>query len=176
MVTETMITIEEEKINTFSQRSYDSLLNTIELHRLVCSCGRHGSFTFYGSYIRTVKTNGSRIPLRISRVRCTESGRTHALLPSSIVPYSHIPVARQAAIIRCFESSSGMEPVLDAAVDESNVRSVFRSYRKYWRERLRYEGIRISPVRELIRRAFHAFRRQFMQIRRTANLLFLRPT
>ena len=176
MVTETMITIEEEKINTVSQRTYDSLIGSLELHRLACSCRRHGSLTFYGSYHRSVKVNGSRIPLNISRTRCTECGRTHALLPSSIVPYSQIPVTRQAAIIECFESSSGIVPVLDAAVDESNVRSVLRSYRKYWRERLRCEGISISPIHELIRRSFHAFCRQFMQIHRTANQLFLRPT
>lgn len=171
-----MITLIDEKINSISQKSYDNSINSLELHQLQCCCGHHGCLIHHGRYSRTIKVNGALLRLKICRVFCKACKHTHSILPSSIVPYSQIPLEKQAAIIECAEGRSDLNTVLDAVVDESNVRSVLRSYRKYWQERLRYAAIFIRPLPELTRQCFQTFSRQFMQIKHTPNQLFVRPT
>lgn len=52
------------------------------------TCGCSGACIRYGSYRRHVKTDGRKLTLQIQRVLCQNCGRSHALLPSALVPYS----------------------------------------------------------------------------------------
>ncbi|MFG6339138.1 MAG: hypothetical protein K1W31_12100 [Lachnospiraceae bacterium] len=74
--------------NPVSQKSYDDLLQRVELSCLPCTCGCSGACIRYGSYRRHVKTDGRKLTLHIQRVLCRNCGRSHALLPSALVPYS----------------------------------------------------------------------------------------
>ena len=171
-----MITILCEECNTISQKIYDNVINSIDIHQLRCpSCGHCGSFIHHGSYCRTIKTGGDSVRLSILRVKCS-CGHTHSLLLSSIVPYSQVPAYTQYQIARCVETSNGFPELLDASLDESSLRSVIRSYRQHWQQRLRFARIRLTDFGQTIRLCFASFCRQFMQIRRTPNILFVTPT
>jgi hypothetical protein len=173
-----MITLFTEDINAISQKIYDNLITSIEFYQLACPCGHSGCLTGHGSYIRYVKWAGAKIKLRISRVLCRICGGTHALLPSSIVPYSQVPLTEQVGIIKHYNSSSGFTRLLDMnpALDEGNVYAVIGRYLKHWRERLFSEGISLSPIIGLIQECFSHFGRQFMQIKKTKNRLYIKPT
>ena len=171
-----MITLIDGKINSISQKSYDNFINSLEPHQLQCCCGHHGCLIHHGRYYRSIKSNGCSIRLKICRVICKVCKHTHALLPSSIVPYSQIPVEKQAEIIDCTEHGSDINTVLDACIDENNARSVLRTYRKYWQERLRFARISIHPLTDLVHQCFRVFACQFMQIKSTPNQLFVKPT
>ena len=127
-----MITIFTENCNHFSQESYDSVMSRVPIHRLTCSaCGRSGCLQYHGSYRRKVRSSQGTVVLRIQRVKCTECGRTHALLLSSLVPYSQIAAETQRQIAETFETkgdrSSFCTP--EGAVDENDVKAVIMRYR-----------------------------------------------
>ena len=177
-MTFTMITIETENYNYISQDFYDNTIHSIDLNQISCTCGLSGSLIFYGSYKRKVQLLDEVIVLTVVRVRCSACGHTHALLLSSIVPYSQIPAAVQVDAITALENGTSIDGILEeqCCVDESNIRSIIRSYRLHWKERLRSERISLSPFLLLIRQCFSCFSRTFMQIKNTSNKLFSAPT
>jgi len=64
----------------------------------------------------------------------------------------------------------------DSEIDENNIKSVLRAFRRHWKERLRSEGISLTPVLALIAQCFSFYSAQFMQIHRTCNTLFVKTT
>jgi hypothetical protein len=173
-----MITLFTENINALSQESYNSLILDTPIFLLTCTCGQSGCLTRHGSYHRNVKLPEIMIRLKIKRVRCKTCGATHALLPSSIIPYSQISLADHLSIIEHHNGSSGFGDFLTLSwtVDENNIASVIRRYRKFWEQRLISGDIILTPVKCLIKNCFSLFGRQFMQIKNTRNKLFLKPT
>ena len=61
-------------------------------------------------------------------------------------------------------------------IDESNIASVLRQFRRFWKERILSQGISLDGHNHLIRQSFAFFTRQFMQIKCTPNILFIMPT
>lgn len=173
-----MITVFIGNCNHISQSFYDSVINKLQLHRLRCSCGHHGCLTVHGYYKRTVKLPEGDQRLRICRVKCSACGATHALLLSSIVPYSRIRLCDQHMICTGYESRDDPKKVCDInpSIDENNVKSVVRKYKRFWREKLRSLRITLSPLTGLIYSCFSDYSAQFMQIRKTFNSLYLTPT
>lgn len=172
-----MITIDATDFNNFSQKYYDSIVDTLDLHRLECPCGHSGCLTIHGYYRRSMITDEGKVILRILRVFCSECGKTHALLLSSFVPYSQISVADQHKIVQAQKHGSDPNTICSSfGLDENNVKSVILRYRRFWEQRLLSERISMEPVRELITACFAFYRMQFMQIRKTVNKLFSLPT
>lgn len=129
--------------------------------------------TFYGSYSRSVKQDGELVELRIRRVICSECGSTHALLLSEIVPYSRTLLEDQVDIISG-RPAAVMER--NPLIDESCVHSIFRQFKKHWEQALLAADIPFRPLRSLVETCFSFRSRQFMQIKRTPSILFLKPT
>lgn len=173
-----MITVSVDFCNPISQKIYDDVINSLQFHRLTCPCGHSGCLTIHGYYDRTVKSGDCDLLLHICRVICRECGHTHALLLSSIVPYSQISLPDQVDIIEHARSDGVFSAVMDTtpSIDENCVRSVIRRFRRHWEQRLLSESILISLSMDFIRMCFSAFCRQFMQIKGTPNILFLTPT
>lgn len=122
------------------------------------------------------------IPGPSSRMACwwncvsagsNECGSTHALLLSGPVPYSRTKLQDQADII-CGKSQTVMER--NPLVDESCVRSILRMFRKHWKQAILSASIPLHPLRRLVDGCFSFSSRQFMQIKRTPNILFLKST
>lgn len=174
-----MITVTVEECNSFSQDYYDSIVFSLQIHQLTCSCGHSGCLTLHAYYKRKVKPpDGSEVILRITRVKCSEWGATHAILLSSIVPYSQISLSVQQIIVDAYESDDDTLSVCTdtGTIDENNVKSVIRRYLRHWQQRLLSFRIVLSPIRLLVERCFSFYSAQFMQIRRTFNTLFATPT
>lgn len=173
-----MITIKTENYNHISQDFYNKIIDFLDLTLIPCTCGHSGSLIRHGSYKRKIPLKDRIITLTVVRVYCKHCGHTHALLLSSFVPYSQIPLTVHISSILACEQNSSIRPVLagQCCVDENNIRSIFRSYRLHWQERLRSAGLTLFKLALLVTGCFSCFRRQFMQIKTTCNKLFLLPT
>lgn len=173
-----MITLSVDLCNPVSQDFYDKTIYNLQFHRLVCTCGHSGCLSIHGYYNRSVKHGDSCLRLRICRVICSECGKTHALLLSSMVPYSQIPTSKQVDIIRHSQTDGDFSEIMDntPSIDENCIRSLIRRFRRHWQQRLSSETIPFLPISDLVRRCFSAFWCQFMQIKCTPNILFLTPT
>lgn len=169
-----MITVFVKECNKFSQSFYDSVVNSLQLHRLTCSCGHAACLSIHGYYTRSVKLPQGKISIRICRLCCAECGVTHAILLSSIVPYSQMSLSDQRQICLCYETYGSISDICDTnpSIDENNVKSVRRAYRSRWREMLRSFGISLRSISELIRLCFSNYSMQLMQIHRGTNLFF----
>lgn len=169
-----MITLFVEESNPLSPDFYNNVIADLQFHQLKCPCGHAGGLSVHGYYYRHVKTSNGRLRFRICRVRCEFCGKTHALLLSSIVPYSQISLKDHVDIIDAYESDAPTATALkdNDSVDESGFRYVIRQYAKYWKQKLISESIDLHPVSSLIINCFRCYSRQFMQIRRTPNLIF----
>ncbi len=173
-----MITIETQTYDTISQHLYDSIIASLDLSCLSCSCGHTGSFIWYGSYNRKVILSDRVVLLRISRVLCRNCGCTHAVLLSSIVPYSQIPLKIHVAVACCCENRNTLSSILCGQVllDENNIASLLRSFRICWEKRFYRCSIHSMSISHLIRHCFQAFSQQFMQMKSTKNVFFRLPT
>lgn len=169
-----MITINVEDCNYISKDLYESVINNLQLHQLECSCGHHGCLSIHGYYYRSAKNPEGTIRLRIQRVICSECGATHSLHLSLTVPYSQIPLTDQQKIIKAYEQGDnpGNAVPETSDIDENNIKSVLRAYRRHWRERLRSENISLEPARDLVLKCFSFYSMQFMQVHRAFNALF----
>lgn len=173
-----MITVSVSESNPVSQKSYDDVMGQVEPACLSCSCGCSGSLIRYGSYRRHVKTDGAKSLLKVRRVLCCICGRSHALLPSALVPYSQIPLADQVAVAEAYEEGESMSAILqnNPELDERTPFKLIRIYLAFFRERLRAEHVRFRPLAELTRKCLSLFGKQFMQIKNTPNIFFSPPT
>ncbi len=173
-----MITLYIEDFNSISAEFYNDLISNLQFHQLTCTCGHSSCLHVHGYYKRSVKTNEEKVKLRICRVKCDICGCTHALLPSSIVPYSQISLLDQVTIIDAYEAEGATAPKLEHldSVDSSNYRYVIKQYLCHWKQRLLSERISLSSEFSLIKDCFAHFFRQFMQIHCTSNKLFLNTT
>lgn len=169
-----MITISVSESNPISQKSYDNVMEQVEPACLSCSCGCSGSLIRYGSYRRHVKSDGAKSFLKIQRVLCCICGRSHALLPSALVPYSQIPLADQVAVAETYEEGGNVSDILQAnpELDERTPFKLIRIYLTFFRERLRAERIRFRPLAQLTRKCLSLFGKQFMQIKNTPNIFY----
>ena len=173
-VNDTMITIFRPQFKTISQEVYDYVLQEVQLHQMSCPCGHTACLSIHGYYARGVKSKDETITITICRVKCAVCGHTHALLLSCMVPYSQIQTSHQWRICVDYEAGRDVCGICRevTAIDENNVKSVLRKYRKRWREMLRSVRTEFSSVSELVRSCFSNYLMQFMQVRRMPNRLF----
>ena len=166
-----MLTVPVQDFNTFTQEFYNSVIENLQFHQLECSCGHSGCLTIHGYYRRSVITPNGRKTLSILRVKCSVCGHTHALLLSSMVPYSQVPSDIQQDIAIAYEEGRSLNSICSLGIDENNIKSVVRRYVRSWRERLLAAGVRLASLPTLIDACFSHYSRQFMQIRNTFNKL-----
>lgn len=174
----TMITVLALPDNPISQEEYDEIVNSLQIHQLTCSCGRSACMHIHGYYVRYICLPDGKSPLRIMRVMCSECSATHAILLTSIVPYSQISFRDQCCIVSAYEHGTNRNAVCDQnpSLDENSVKAVIRRYVRHWMQRLLSEAICLTPAESLIRRCFAVYSMQFMQIHRTSNRLFPNTT
>lgn len=173
-----MITLFVEENNPFTPNFYNELINNLQFHQLTCTCGRSACLSVHGYYYRSVKSSSEKTFFRICRVKCKCCGHTHAILLSSMVPYSQVSLSDHISIIRNHEKGISQHSVMNnnPSIDESCLRYIIRCYLKCWKEKLLSERIMLSPVCSLIKSCFSHFSYQFMQIKKTPNILFFNTT
>ena len=104
-----MITLITEKNNTLTPNFYNSFISNLQFHQLKCPCGHAGGLSIHGYYHRYIKTSNGKIKFHICRVICEHCVKTHALLLSSMVPYSQLPLEDHVQIIEAFAISAKSE-------------------------------------------------------------------
>ena len=162
-----MITIKCD-LDNINQEKYDEIINNLDFNRLICPKCNHSDLIIHGYYTRRIKTKIGTIYLRIIRVICKSCGSTHALLLSCLVPYSSVDLKSHIRIINNDDINGLMEEISD--IDESNIAYVLRMFNRYFKERLL--SVSISIDSNLVFNCFKYFKRQFMQIKCTSNILF----
>ena len=173
-----MITLFVSDFKHISQKVYDREISNLQLHHLMCpSCGHSACLSVHGYYLRSVHTSDGLLIIRILRVKCS-CGRTHAILLSSMVPYSRIPVEVQSRIAACESSSKAVirTEIGFSDISEWTIRNIYRNFQRFWKEMLLSISQDLKYPAELVINSFKHFRRQFMQIHRGSNLLFLKTT
>ena len=173
-----MITLFVEENNPLTPNFYNELINSLQFHQLICPCGHSGCLSIHGYYYRSIKTPSGKVRFRICRVICQCCGHTHAILLSSMIPYSQMTVSDQIAVINNYETGQSQNSVMNSNpyIDESCYRYVIRNYRKHWREKLFSERLKLHPVAALVQSCFLHFSQQFMQIKNISNIIFVNTT
>lgn len=166
-----MITIVTEKIKSVSQKNYDALLENLNLNKLTCSCGNLGDFIKHGYYNRSIKSSDKPVVIRILRVICKRCGKTHAIFPESIVPYSQICLNDHLSIIKAYTNNESFEPIMveNELIDENNIKYIITQYLRHWKERIVSFGISLYENISIL--CLKTFKRQFMQIKYVQNIL-----
>lgn len=167
-----MITIFTKKSNSFSQEDYRKTIDDLPFHKLSCTCGQKGTLIRHGYYNRSIKFLRFLFKLSILRVYCKSCKKTHAILPSGIVPYSRVLYRDHISIIHSYINKLSFEPIMQSnlLIDEGNIRYIIRQYLLHWRERI--ASFRGAVDLSVTKSCFKHFSRQFMQIKSTANILF----
>ena len=170
-----MITLYHSSDKGYSQKDYEKSISSCNLHHIPCSCKMKGHFIKHGYYNRSVKTSDGYIPLSILRVHCKHCGRTHAILPSFLVPYSrhllsdHIKIARSNHRLESYQHIMDDNPY----IEPSNITSIRKRFLKHWKERLTSILLSLkSTITTIIQSCFLSFSRQFMQVRKGWNYLY----
>ena len=163
-----MITIKCD-LDNINQEKYDEIINNLDFNKLICPKCNHSDLIIHGYYSRRLKTKIGTIYLRIIRVICKTCGSTHALLLSCLVPYSSVDLKSHIRIINNDDINGLMEEISD--IDESNIAYVLRMFNRYFKERLLSVNISVTDD-NLVFNCFKYFKRQFMQIKCTSNILF----
>ena len=173
-----MITLFVEENNPITPNFYNKILNNLQFHQLTCPCGHSGCLSVHGYYHRFIKTSEGKVRFRICRVICECCGHTHAILLSSMVPYSQISLADQVTIIHNHETSLSQDSIMNnnPSIDESNYRYIIRQYLLYWKQKLLSERITFLSASFLTASCFSHFMWQIMQIKNVPNILFLNTT
>jgi len=159
--------------NTFSQDHYDLFIENLAIHKCSCTCGQKGNLIHHGYYKRSLKLEIAVLILKILRLKCKACGKTHAILPEFIVPYSQIILSDHISIIQRFLNNKSTLPIIESNpnLEEANVKHIIKQFIKHWQEKM--NSFKIAFDDYLTQTCFHLFNRQFMQIKRTANILFL---
>lgn len=168
-----MITISSNKIKCFSQNSYNIMIQNLPYHRLSCTCSQKGCLIKHGYYKRFIKVYGKLCELKILRLICKSCGKTQAILPNWIVPYSQILLKDFIAVIQTYLKKLSFETIMikNLLIDESNIRYIICQFNLHWKERLAVFKIPLEhPITTIM--SFRKYNRQFMQIKSTSNILF----
>lgn len=173
-----MISIKSDLVNSnITQSLYDRLVDKIQLTLIRCPYCNQVGFTVHGYYSRRLKRNylanhETDNFLVIMRVVCSECGKTHAILPNFIVPYSQLSLSDTIAII-VTESSNEESDLLDDRfwIHLEDIRNTKRKFKQFWKQRLLSYDISMNSetLTELCVSSFHL---QFMQVHCQSIFLF----
>lgn len=173
-----MITIYVPNQTFFSNEEYHNLISGIELTSLICTCGQQGRFIIHGYYQRCIRFFEEKITIKICRIRCHCCKKTHALIPSSIVPYSQIPLSSHVEIISAFRKKERPQHTYqnNPGISEYDRRTIIKSFLRKWIFIIKKYQISLKPISTLISECFKQVHMQFMQPRNIPNILYEKTT
>ena len=96
---------DSEGNSLISQDFYNKTIDSLDLNLISCVCGHSGCLIRHGSYKRSIQLADRILSLFVVRVYCKICGHTHALLLSSMVPYSQIPLALHVRLIQLLQQN-----------------------------------------------------------------------
>lgn len=85
-----IIAYNNKKLNNLNQKKYDTLINSIDLGKVICPKCKKSGFHYHGHYYRKIFSNWRYKTIKITRVKCTSCNSTHAILCEPMIPYTSI--------------------------------------------------------------------------------------
>ncbi len=156
---------------TFKHVIMNPIFKSLNSRSFECPCHHKGHLIKHGFYTRKIKTSHFIIPLKIQRFKCKHCHHTHAFLLSVIIPYSQILFHDTLSIIRSnIMQDLNQLMIENPNIDESNISYIKKQYSMHWKQRLLSENIQLDS--SLVFQCFFHFKRQFMQIKCTPNILY----
>ncbi|MGM9971143.1 MAG: DUF6431 domain-containing protein [Anaeroplasmataceae bacterium] len=117
----------------YSVENYNNIF--INISNIKCSCGCVGSCIKYGKYKRKYLKNGKKLIIFIQRIYCKVCQRTHAILPSNIVPYKLVLFDDLIEVIESYEE--------EIEITDPSEKRIIKTYNE-WKERLKKMIIRFN--------------------------------
>jgi len=164
-----MLIVLTDMIANITKADYRKLISSLDFSSLICPCchctGMY-EFAHYPRLIKNPKYHG-KVLLTITRVRCLneQCRATHAILPSSMIPNSQIPMADMIRIIEA-QSSEDVKKISDENIHISpeNIRLAKIRFKKFWKSRI--ENMRNTVGSEaFLSECISIFQMCFMQTR-----------
>lgn len=165
-----MITIYLQNFNKdINQATYDVEIDKLNINIIKCPKCHQCHMVKHAYYSRKVKTKNGIISLIVLRVKCKECNSTHAILLSTIIPYSSIQYKDQLRIIK----NKNLEELMvsNIYIDESDISRVKRNYNRFFKQMLIANKILLND--KLIINCFKYFNRNFNQIKWGYNILLV---
>lgn len=101
-----MISFQTTFINQYDQNAYKEDIKKMNYSHIRCTCGSVGHFHDHATYSRYLQLDvNNTVLLTITRIKCESCNCTHALLPSTIVPYRILSNPNIIRIIRSFRNA-----------------------------------------------------------------------
>ena len=162
-----MIIAYDDSVNSdIDQAYYDELSNSLRIEAVKCSACKQVGFKVHSYYLRQLKRELHKGQeddrILIKRVICKSCRKTHAILPKSIIPYSHVSLSDTVEIIESSETDDNIKNKYWITMED--IRNIKRRFTLFWRQRLLSFDISISDD-NLCELCFLNHRLQFMQIR-----------
>lgn len=155
-----MVSYKSIKYKSYKQEDYDKEIKEIEndeYKHIRCTCGSLGHFHRHGAYLRfltsekennknnsgekeennTDDTNETNL-IKITRIRCESCNKTHALLPTVIIPYRILSNPIITKLIDSYrnalDSVAAIARIVGISPEEA--RKLISFYEKHHKERL----------------------------------------
>lgn len=154
-----MIIVHSAAVNTLTQKSYDKMTDSLHTEQMKCPFCHHVGFYVNSYYFRTVDNGEDSFRLLVKQVICPACGRSHTILPDTIIPYSKYTIHVVHAIVKADKQS---EIIRNVPVD--TIRWIIAMFCRKWKERLLAENIPLedSPA-AISKQCINTFKMQFMQ-------------
>lgn len=171
-----MISLNTKNYKTYSKyfdnNSVDELINsyyfecaTVDLSLYACpNCNHFDTMEHHAYYTRTIRINGIKYKIRILRVKCKHCGKTHAVLPSFIIPYIQTSLNDAFVIINKYKNND------DLIINEDY--RIINSY-KLWLNRLRSVFLSLkNKIETILLTCINKFQMYFLQTHRGKYFIF----
>ena len=163
-----------------TQKIYDIYIADLNFSSLVCAdieCRVKGHCKIHAYYKRWLILPEEKIILLILRVICGKCNKTHAILPSFIVPYSQVPLEEHVEIIKLHEEEKSASKIAkernNTEIDAAKILYIIQQYKIQWKERLNSIFCTVTDeISKLVKSCFAGYKQQFMQNRCTPNILY----
>lgn len=164
-----------DSVKVLTQKKYDEMFENMNLSCMKCTnCGNVG-FHKHCKYSRFVKNQYGHFKIVIKRVICPKCGKTHAILPKCVVPWSQVSVEDNIHIINT-KTEHDIRDLLDILfwIEIEDIKNIKRRYKRYWKERILSSKITLNQ--DITEICINNFNRQFMQIKCGIILKYSLPT
>ena len=136
---------DEDGTSEFQERVYqlcDEFNEEVDVRCLTCpDCGQTDAVG-HGYYERYLRTALGLVKIKVMRIKCRHCGKTHAVVPLFVVPYSWIMLRHQVMIAcdRCRE-------VIDElpSLSESDVWRLKDKFKRFWKQKILSGSIPLDP-------------------------------
>ena len=155
-----MIIVHCTDVKELTQKSYDEMTDSLHLELMKCPFCHHVGFYVNSYYERSVDDGEDSFRLLVKQIICPECGKTHAILPDTIIPYSKYTIHVVHAIV------TKDRPVqIFQNIPRDTIRWIIAMFTRRWKQSLLSQNIPLedSPL-SISQQCIKAFKLQFMQI------------